>query len=206
MRYAISDIHGCNRTLVALLSKLNLSKKDTVIFLGDYIDRGNNSYAVLNTITCLNCKTIHLLGNHEQMAIFSYENPKDYLELWYSNGGTKTCTSMPSLFDFKKWIKWMKSLPYYHEEKGYFLVHAGFTHGENPFDEDAMLWSRFPSPDMGKPIINGHTPTKLNNIKINDKGNITIDGGCVFSHKEGLGNLIAFCLDTKEIIVQKNIE
>lgn len=211
MRYAITDIHGCNRTLNALLKKLNLSKEDTVIFLGDYIDRGADSYGVLNTVTSLCCKTICLKGNHEQMACFFFQDPSSYRELWMRNGGIETMRSIPTP-QIDNWLSWMDSLPLYHEEKDFFFVHACFSHGKNKFEEEDMLWSRWGQPsDMGKPVISGHTPTKIYEIyeKLNKDGltgkGLIIDNGCFFK-KEHYGNLLALCLDTKEIIIQPNIE
>jgi len=103
-------------------------------------------------------------------------------------------------------------LKMYHEEPDYFLVHAGFNWlgGTNVFkDLDSMLWSRDASPDMGKPVICGHTPLSFLQIEdlINSHNrNIYIDNGCVFIGLVGFGNLIAFNLDTREIISQKNID
>jgi serine/threonine protein phosphatase 1 len=205
MRYAISDIHGCNKTLRALLTKLKLKKKDTVFFLGDYIDRGPDAWGVITTVTTMPCKTVHLKGNHEALMISYFDNNGDDDGLWFVNGGLKTMESIPKN-EIANVVDWMKKLPLYHEEPDYFLVHANFSSfGSNPFIEDDMLWSRWPSPDMDKPVINGHTPTRIAN-RVNNKGNICIDGGCVFKTKEGLGNLVAYCLDIKEFIVQENIE
>ncbi len=48
--YAISDIHGGNQQLIVLLPALNIQSDDTLIFLGDVIDRGVNSKGVLDNI------------------------------------------------------------------------------------------------------------------------------------------------------------
>ena len=74
MRYVIPDVHGCNKTLKKLLKKLNLQKDDKLIFLGDYIDRGPDSYGVLQTVCNLPCETILLKGNHEDMALNCINN------------------------------------------------------------------------------------------------------------------------------------
>lgn len=89
MRYAIPDVHGCNKTLKKLLKKINLQKEDKIIFLGDYIDRGPDSYGVLQTVSNLQCETILLKGNHEEMAIDYFNQPVSPGEddVWRSNGG-----------------------------------------------------------------------------------------------------------------------
>jgi serine/threonine protein phosphatase 1 len=51
MRYAISDIHGCPKTLAALIGEIGLEKKDELFLLGDYIDRGPDSQGVINLDT-----------------------------------------------------------------------------------------------------------------------------------------------------------
>ncbi|MCC6412552.1 MAG: metallophosphoesterase, partial [Saprospiraceae bacterium] len=49
-KYAISDIHGCNKTFLALLENLDFSKADELYLLGDYVDRGPDSKGVFDTI------------------------------------------------------------------------------------------------------------------------------------------------------------
>ncbi|MDR2550164.1 MAG: serine/threonine protein phosphatase [Desulfobulbus sp.] len=74
--FAIGDIHGCHRQLVALLARLPLDRsEDTLVFLGDYINRGPDSRRVLDTLIGLqrSCRrAIFLKGNHEQ-ALLDYD-------------------------------------------------------------------------------------------------------------------------------------
>lgn len=74
--FAIGDIHGCHHKLVTLLGRLPLSHTtDTLVFLGDYINRGPDSRKVLDTLIALQrrCqKVVFLRGNHEQ-ALLDYE-------------------------------------------------------------------------------------------------------------------------------------
>ena len=53
--YAIGDIHGCIGTLDALLTRLDLTPEDHVVFVGDYIDRGPDSYGVVNRMIEMRC-------------------------------------------------------------------------------------------------------------------------------------------------------
>lgn len=68
--FAIGDIHGCAQQLTILLERLPYDpERDTLIFLGDYINRGPDTKAVLDILLELkkNCVDIHFLkGNHEQ--------------------------------------------------------------------------------------------------------------------------------------------
>ncbi len=107
MIYAIGDVHGQHVMLRSLLTKLTnvpLRDEDTVLFLGDYVDRGENSRAVIELL--LQWKeqrpsTIFLRGNHEQLML----DLKDALPeatvaerarialTWLHNGGTDTLLS-----------------------------------------------------------------------------------------------------------------
>ena len=91
---AIGDIHGCVHTLKDLLNRVSYSSQtDTLVFIGDYIDRGYFSYEVVDMLIKLQHqvgkdKVVCLRGNHEQMAIDAYRHG-DY-PLWYRNGGHTT--------------------------------------------------------------------------------------------------------------------
>ena len=70
----IGDIHGCYYTLLNLLEKVEYDKQnDKLVFVGDYIDRGNNSFEVVEYLINLQKevgkdKCVCLIGNHEHMA------------------------------------------------------------------------------------------------------------------------------------------
>ena len=63
----ISDIHGEYDKLCALLDKIALQKDDTMIFMGDYIDRGAKSKEVVDKVISLGdvCNCVYLIGSHE---------------------------------------------------------------------------------------------------------------------------------------------
>ena len=73
--FIVGDIHGNAPALGALLASIEqeLSGEDTIVFLGDYIDRGPNSRGCVEQILCLRDRTpatvITLLGNHEQWML-----------------------------------------------------------------------------------------------------------------------------------------
>ena len=66
--WVIGDVHGFNKTLRSLVEKINPQQGDYVVLLGDLIDRGPNSYDVVqfaktsDNIVCVK-------GNHEKMMI-----------------------------------------------------------------------------------------------------------------------------------------
>ncbi len=78
--FAVGDIHGCHKQLVTLLTRLPLNKdRDTIIFLGDYINRGPDTRKVLDTLVEIQHTYAHpvfLKGNHEQ-ALLAYADTGD---------------------------------------------------------------------------------------------------------------------------------
>lgn len=67
---AIGDIHGCHEELTSLLERLQVTDDDRLIFLGDLINRGPDSIAVLDIVRKYDCIT--LLGNHE-LRLLEYQ-------------------------------------------------------------------------------------------------------------------------------------
>ncbi|MGD9073127.1 MAG: metallophosphoesterase family protein, partial [Desulfobacterales bacterium] len=69
--YAVGDIHGCYDKLLVLMGKIDIDfESDTLVFLGDYIDRGPQSYEVVAYLADLKqryANTFFLKGNHEEM-------------------------------------------------------------------------------------------------------------------------------------------
>jgi serine/threonine protein phosphatase 1 len=87
--FAVGDIHGCLESLEALLEILPINwGKDLLIFLGDYIDRGENPRGVVEKIITLKKKypehVITLKGNHELMFEWFLEGKN--VELFFYNG------------------------------------------------------------------------------------------------------------------------
>ncbi|WP_372369786.1 metallophosphoesterase family protein [Candidatus Uabimicrobium sp. HlEnr_7] len=174
MRFlAIGDIHGCANALSTLLSYITLRKNDIIITVGDYVDRGPNSYGVIEQLIQLsqNHQLISLRGNHEIMMLRARESSAHH-EDWLSNGGNATLRSYSPLGDKGKitdvldehWSFLERCCPYYQTEK-YFVVHAN-AYPDLPLEEqpDYMLyWERIndAAPHMsGKKMICGHTPQK----------------------------------------------
>lgn len=219
-RYAISDIHGCNKTFRYLVQEvLQLKPDDQLYLLGDYIDRGPDTKGVLDFIMELQEKQYQvttLMGNHEDMMLQALEGD-EYLEHWYMNGGHQAMASFGvndlSAIPEKYW-KFLFQLDFYVELEDYLLVHAGFDfESPNPFqNQKAMLWIRDFKLDEtytnGKTIVHGHTPIPVFEIEdaVADTDNkiIDIDGGCVF--KMRMGHLTALNLDTRQLHAVRNME
>jgi len=228
MIYAIGDIHGCYKTMQALLKKITkFSKENTYYFLGDYIDRGPASKEVLDFLIefRLSNRNVNVLrGNHEQMMIDTYKKGKleDSL-LWKQNGSEATLKNFNTPANYlnvsdyipESYINFAESLPYYIETEKFFLVHAGFNfQNSDPFsDKHSMLWTRDDDYNAkhtkGKTIIHGHTTLMLNQIKEDLKNKtpiICIDSGCVYKNIPNYGYLSALNLETMDLISVENID
>ncbi|MCC9135714.1 metallophosphoesterase family protein [Pontibacter silvestris] len=220
-RYALTDIHGCAKTFKALvLDQLRLEKEDELYVLGDLVNKGPDSKGVLDFILHLqkqHYQVYCLRGNHDHMLLKAIKKGADAVKL--------TPTEKEHLlksFDIKhvedipkKYIKFLKKLPFYLKLPDYLLVHAGFDFRQADIfsDTDAMLNIRNYKVDWekieNKRLLHGHTPTPLHNIKKTASHNdnrLNLDAGCVYYKNAAYGNLVALDLDTQELFVQPNID
>ena len=203
--YCISDIHGCYDEFCYLLTKLNLKKYDTLILMGDYVDRGPKSKQVIDKIIELQsvCNVIALKGNHEDMMYEALVNNSDRdVKMWMTNGGYQTLLSygdietvladireLPEIL--KKHLNFIKTLELYYETDTHIFVHA--SPGLNtPIDEqpeEHLIWRRPQSGDeefgynhsSGKTIVSGHTAQSTGVPRFLSDKNILIDTGCFFT-------------------------
>jgi hypothetical protein len=98
---AIGDIHGCSAALAAILAAIDPRPDDTLVTLGDYIDRGPNSRGVIDQLVALEsrCQLVPLLGNHELvlLGVASGEMPMSF---WIEAcGGAATLASYGGLLE-----------------------------------------------------------------------------------------------------------
>ncbi len=146
-RIAISDIHGCVKSFRALVEdQVVLSKKDELVLLGDYVDRGPNSRGVLDYVMDLQAKgfrVICLKGNHEDMMIKAIQDPTE-ASIWLANGGKQALISFDVAEPHRipaKYIDFIGKMEYYYEAEGFIFVHAGLNFtgpaGEEPKRESS---------------------------------------------------------------------
>lgn len=228
-RWVIPDIHGHINTLKYLIeNRINLSKDDAVYFLGDYIDRGPDSKGVIDYIMSLQSSgfEVHCIrGNHEDYCLKSWEaDQKRFLfrsnieKDWRKHGATKTLQSFgakrPREIN-KFYIDWIKATKYYIELDKCILVHAGLNFKiNNPFEDvNSMMWLRDFKVDMektgGKKVIHGHIPVEMSMIELFKNNNynfLSLDNGIYYTNKDGYGNLLAYNIDTDEIVIQNNMD
>ena len=92
--YAVGDIHGCLKALQTIFNQELIKKGDTVVFLGDYVDRGPDSKGVFDWLlkNKNNYTFEFILGNHEIMMQTARIVPERLFE-WLHFGGTQTLDS-----------------------------------------------------------------------------------------------------------------
>ncbi len=196
--FAIGDIHGYILKLDRLMAKLDIdAEKDTLVFIGDYIDRGPDSKGVIDKILDIRKRiknVVCLLGNHEQMFLNYYLEQRNE-DLFMHNGGISTLISYgftregrKDLIVPDKHLEFLTTLRPYYETDGYIFVHAGLRPGI-PIDRqnlDDLIWIRYEfinSPyDFGKVVIFGHTPLSFTE-PLTDKNKIGLDTGAVYGGK-----------------------
>ena len=185
MIYAISDIHACYEAFQQRIEQLKpkLEEGDNkLILLGDYIDRGTDSYKVLELIHSLQKKfgkekVIALKGNHEEWFLDFLENgeriwleeDKDYhtSKTFLLKEQKKTLEKMTSKEEATKYlcscikknhkslIHWIKNLPYYYETPTQIFVHAGV---EEDILEEELEWCTLMTPEY---VMTGKYPATL---------------------------------------------
>ena len=190
LTFAIGDVHGCLAALQALVSRIETAASSgTVVFLGDYVDRGPDSAGVIQFVMDgpkkQGWKWIALKGNHEDMMVscIKGDNP---VEWWIGNGGAQTIASYGGEV-FESHIAWCEGLPHIHTDSHRIYAHAGVDETiplEQQTDHD-LLWSRKPphysGEYWGKHLCHGPTPSMENPATVGNRTNV--DSGAVFGGK-----------------------
>lgn len=149
--FAIGDIHGDLDHLRTLLGRFpELDRDDTIVFVGDYVNRGPKSREVVHVLRTLGaeleCKTVILRGNHEDAWLRVVDEGWLEYVLPAGNGCLATMRSfqnepidreialgdaaeMEALFSGSFFpadvVAWMRSLPLWYEDEHAIYVHAG---------------------------------------------------------------------------------
>jgi len=176
MILAIGDIHGCDTALNTMLDTVQPSENDTVITLGDYVDRGPDSRAVIQTLLDFKVthQLIHLMGNHEIQMIRALEAPH-HMQRFLDPlcGGQDTLDNYGGTFENIPEDHWefITSGKLYHQTDSHIFVHAGLEPSSpvEAQDTETYYYKRFigvKPHQSGKPYICGHSiqgdlPTNL---------------------------------------------
>jgi serine/threonine protein phosphatase 1 len=178
---AIGDIHGCSAALAALIAAIAPDRTDTLVCLGDYIDRGPDSRGVIDMVLALRgrCRLFPLLGNHEEMLLACLAD-LGTLRSWLANGGVEALRSygwvrgprrrLADLIpeEHRRFLE--RCLPY-HETATHLFVHAGYEPHlplarQRP---EALRWrvtdaATAKPHSSGKVAVVGHTPQKSGEV------------------------------------------
>ncbi|MEP3277246.1 MAG: metallophosphoesterase [Stappiaceae bacterium] len=197
---AIGDIHGRSDLLVILLDGIAEYEAEfpvrhtTEIFLGDYVDRGQNSAEVIDILMAQGTdhhRRICLTGNHEHLLLLACYDV-EVLRFWLQHCGAQSTlrsfglTPPPAnathdalsetCFDLERMLgpdrlAFLASLPYQHEKHGHIFVHAGLRPNvpvEQQTDDDRIhIRGDFLKQDydFGAVVVHGHTPRKHIDIR-----------------------------------------
>jgi serine/threonine protein phosphatase 1 len=197
--YIIGDIHGMRIDLQNLWTVIEpvITDNDTVVFCGDYIDRGPESFAVVEMLYSISKthNTVFLTGNHEMM-LADYIAGKNE-QLYFINGGRATLKSYKehsgSFYIPEQHRNILFSGIFFYEGDDFVAVHAGFNpEYTDPLmtPHEEMVWIREKfyrnNRRWKKTVIFGHTPTQyignqLGEVFRDDEKNIIgIDTGAVY--------------------------
>ena len=209
--YAVGDVHGCAERLVALhraiaddAAAAGAGRK-VVVYLGDYVDRGPESKAVIELLLrdpLPGFQAVHLLGNHEDFLRRFLADGSVALT-WFMNGGDATLRSYGvDPYEDANSLDWLRDLSaafqehlpsdhvgffdglaMSHVEGDYLFVHAGLRPGLalDLQDPEDLIWIREPflssKADHGKIVVHGHTPVNAPELRAN---RINVDTGACF--------------------------
>jgi serine/threonine protein phosphatase 1 len=187
---AVGDIHGHAKALAALIRLIELRPGDTLVTLGDYVDRGPDSKGVLDQLIELEhrCHLVPLMGNHEEMMLGAKEG-RDNFRFWMQFGGDAALDSYGpgrtmNLVPREHWAL-LKRLRLSHQSEHHFFVHANY-YPNRPFQEQdtqTVLWRPLEGNDVpgrhysGKTAILGHSP-QMNGKVLDLDHLVCIDTGC----------------------------
>jgi serine/threonine protein phosphatase 1 len=191
--YAIGDVHGRLDLLDDLLARIRrdadrhpADKARSLVFLGDYIDRGSESRGVIERLLAdplPGFGTVRLMGNHEEAMLAFLDGESDGLD-WLSFGGLETLMSygvplrsLPRTGEAVEalrlalteavppsHVKFVRACALHHSVGDYLFVHAGVRPGI-PLDRQTstdLMWIRDDflrarAPLPGRVVVHGHT-------------------------------------------------
>lgn len=200
----ITDIHGCYDECRKLLEKMQFDEEqDTLINLGDLVDRGPKIYETFEFLRGLKDRMkercILIRGNHEQMLLDAAAKGGRNKDLWYYNSGEKTVFSFINhKHRYQEFLDWFEDMPLYYAAKDYSCVHASLSDPDPAVnDANTLIWGR-DTDYSGKIVMTGHTPYRSPiyfqgehygkiqedvRTMLPETGMIALDTGCVFGNR-----------------------
>ena len=119
MIHLIGDVQGCAEALERLLQAIDFSpSRDRIVVLGDLVNRGPDSLAVLRRLAAMGKAATCLLGNHDLHLLAVAHGVRDLHR-------GDTFGDVLAAPDRNHWIDWLRRQPLAHAEAGWLCVHAG---------------------------------------------------------------------------------
>lgn len=209
--WVIGDVHGCDTLLVRLLTQIAVRTPPAaadIVLIGDYIDRGDGSRAVLARLYELSQADPNLtclLGNHEQMMFDFLDDPVAHGRRWLRHGGLQTLQSYgvstgdvthrgAALQDTAARLRaaigpeilaWLRARPLQWRSGNVAVSHAALDPGAPPEAQkhSTLLWGHpkfFKTPRRdGLWVAHGHTI--VDTPGSNGRGRIAVDTGAYHS-------------------------
>jgi bis(5'-nucleosyl)-tetraphosphatase (symmetrical) len=161
VHYLIGDVQGCCDALDRLLAQIGFSpSRDTLLVLGDLVNRGPQSLAVLKRMRALGASAQALLGNHD-------------LHLLAVAHGVRPAHATDSLAEILEspergaWLEWLRARPLALQREGWLCVHAGVNPAWSAFQTVALaaeVEAMLRGPDLAEflPRMYGNEPARWN--------------------------------------------
>lgn len=201
---AIGDIHGCSRALEVVVRAVDPRPSDTLVLLGDLVDRGPDTRGVLEQVLDLSkkCQVVGIMGNHEEMLldVLVHKRPPDH---WIRFGASDTLDSYGFCGDLRvipaSHLDFLSSCRDYFETDSHFFVHANYD-ARLPLEDQSgrvLRWiplqTSLPAQHVsGKTAIVGHTASRSGDIF--DVGHLV----CIDTYCYGGGWLTAMDVGTRQ--------
>ena len=220
MKFVIGDIHG-EITKLKLLVKfiMNIDDKPEIIFIGDYLDKGESSKKTLDFLIQLKneLKCVFVEGNHEYqwMNVSKENNIEEYLLKYGGLSTIDSFSNIENVFQMKKillsqYADFFKNLIPYWENENYVITHSGippecYNKKLKDINKRLLLFNRYDFIKMKKKYFNkiiifGHTgffSPYYDGVKIG------LDtAACYFKNQP----ITAFCLEKKFFINSDNFK
>lgn len=183
----VGDIHGCSVAFDSLLSEVEPAQEDTLVTLGDYVDRGPDTRGVIDRLLQLESTTtlIPLMGNHEILFLEEWRRRaldgawmkvggRETLES-YADGGESSWDKVPAAhLDFIG-----ERCRRHYETETHFFVHGGADSAVPLVEQtdDWLFWARFERSEphsSGKTMVCGHSAQR-SGMPLRAPGSVCID-------------------------------
>ena len=222
MIYVVSDLHGSYKKFQRLLDEIRFSDRDIMYVLGDIVDYGEDSIALLCDLS-MRFNIIPIVGEHDYRAVRLLKALNDMLNegvrpdqetigemaLWMEDGGAKVMEDFKALdADMREGVlEYLEDMSLYEEvevgKEKYMLVHAGIADYNPELSFEDYMPEDFISEPIdvncelieGVTIIAGHVPTYT--IEGADNGKIYYgEGSILIDCGAAFGEPLAcLCLD-----------